>query len=191
MKIVDGEGSGAEVGVDSSHRMKALATNIPISLDATVDARGYSINSGVIALTSSTASGVLYYKHLEERPFIVQAALIGVSSAGTVTDVSTITIIKNPTTGTLISGASAVAINQNLDFSSSSALSSSIAYKGAEGNTVTDGDDVAILFHPAGGRLTTQVWAKLTKGNSIAIKIDTNTSSGTTNVYAGIVGHLE
>ena len=191
MKIVDGEGTGAEAGVDSNHRMKTLSTEIPVALDATSDSRGFGLNSGIIGLTSSTASGILYYKHLEDRPFIVQAALVGIGSAGTVTDASTITIIKNPTTGTLISGASAVDINQNLDFSSSSTLSSSLAYKGAEGSTVTDGDDIAILFHPAGSRLTTQVWAKLAKGNSIAIKIDTNTSAGTTNVYAGIVGHLE
>ena len=55
------------------------------------------------------------------------------------------TIIKNPSTGTLISGASAVAINSNINFGSSNTLSS-ITYKGAEGSTVTDGADYVTIF---------------------------------------------
>ena len=53
--------------------------------------------------------------------------------------------MKNLSTITLISGASAVAINSNRSFWSSNQLSS-ITYKGAEGSTLTDGADYVTRF---------------------------------------------
>ena len=104
---------------------------------------------------------------------------------------SEIKIVRNPTAGTLIDGATAVDMNQNRNFGSNNTLADSLAYKGAEGNTVTDGDDIIQFYTGAGSRLFASINLVLTKGSSIAVTIDTNTSSGTTNVYAALVLHLK
>lgn len=180
-----------KVGATARGQIKAFSVSETEAQEATELGDGYNINSGVIGLTSSTESGILYFKNGESRRFIVEAIAVGVGSAGTVTDVSQITLVKNPTGGTLISNATAVDINENRSFGSSNTLASSLAYKGAEGNTVTGGDDTLLFFQAAGGRLIADIQLELNPGNSIAVKIDTNTSSGTTNVYAAIIGHLK
>lgn len=180
-----------KVGATARGQIKAFSVSESEAQEATELGDGYNINTGVIGLTSSTESGVLYFKNGESRRFIVEAIAVGVGSAGTVTDVSQITLVKNPTGGTLISNATAVDINENRSFGSSNTVASSLAYKGAEGNTVTGGDDALLFFQPAGGRLIADIQLELNPGNSIAVKIDTNTSSGTTNVYAAVIGHLK
>jgi len=189
--IKDGTGNGFSAEVDEDKDLHTKATTETRALDRTHSGKSYNINTGTIALTSSTASGVLYFKNNESSNFIVEAIAVGVGSAGTTTEMSTITLIRNPTTGTLISGASAVSMNQNRNFANPASLSDSLSYKGAEGNTVTDGDAIAQFFQGAGGRLFAGIGFELQKGNSLAITIDTNTSSGTTNVYAALIGYLE
>lgn len=180
-----------KVGATARGQIKAFSVSESEAQEATELGDGYNINTGAIGLTSSTESGVLYFKNGESRRFIIEAIAVGVGSAGTVTDVSQITLIKNPTGGTLISNATPVDINENRSFGSSNSLASSLAYKGAEGNTVTGGDDAFLFFQAAGGRLIADIQLELNPGNSIAVKIDTNTSSGTTNVYAAVIGHLK
>lgn len=180
-----------KVGATSRGQIKAFSVSETEAQEATELGDGYNINTGVIGLTSSTESGVLYFKNGESRRFIVEAIDVGIGSAGTVTDVSQITLVKNPTGGTLISNATAADINENRSFGSSNTLASSLAYKGAEGNTVTGGDDALLFFQAAGGRLIADIELELNPGNSVAVKIDTNTSSGTTNVYAAVIGHLK
>jgi hypothetical protein len=190
--VIEGAGTGGyKVDVDSTGKMQTRSVTENENQWSTEIGDGYNINTGTIALTSSTESGVLYFKNNENKVFIVEAVAVGIGSAGTVTDSSIITLVRNPTSGTLISGATAVDMNQNRNFGSSNTLSDSLAYKGAEGSTVTDGDDALLFYQSAGGRLFASIGLELKKGNSIAIKIDTNTSSGTTNVYAAIVGHLK
>ena len=190
MTIQDGS-SGKSAAVDNKFRLKTTAVVETESLDATHDSRAYNINTGNISLTSSTVSRVLYFKNNEDSSFILEALAVGIGSAGTTTESSVITLIRNPTTGTLISGASAVAMNQNRNFGTSDTLSASLAYKGAEGNTVTDGDAIAQFFQSSGGRLFAGINFELQKGNSLAITVDTNTSSGTTIIYAALIGYLE
>lgn len=190
--VIEGAGTGGyKVEVDATGKMQSRSVIESENQWATEGGDGYNINTGTIALTTSTESGILYFKNNENKVFIVEAIAVGIGSAGTVTDSSVITVVRNPTAGTLISGATAVDMNQNRNFGSSNTLASSLAYKGAEGNTVTDGDDALMFYQAAGGRLFAEIGLELKKGNSMAIKIDTNTSSGTTNVYAAIVGHLK
>lgn len=187
--INDGTGKGNKAKV-SGNRLFVHGITEDESIHATEDGDSYNINTGTIGLTSTTASGVLYVKNNEDRDFTIRAIAVGISSAGTTTDMSTITLIRNPSTGTLISGATNVDMNQNKNFGSTKTLTVD-AYKGAEGNTVTNGDDIAQFFTPAGSRLFANIDFIIPKGNSIAITIDTNTSSGTTNVYAAVIGYLK
>lgn len=191
MILNSGAGKNYSAEVDVTNKLAVRSITESESVESTDLGNAYNINTGTIGLTSSTESAILYYKHNEDQPIIIEALAVGIGSAGTVTDSSVITLIKNPTTGTIISGASAVDMNENRNFSSSNTLLNSLAYKGAEGNTFTDGDDVGIFYQSAGGRLFASINFELRKGNSIGVKIDTNTSSGTTNVYAALVAFLK
>jgi hypothetical protein len=166
--------------------MKAVTSTVEDESVAVGD--GYNINTGLISLTTSTASGVLYIKNNESKNLIIKTVVPFVGSAGTTTESTIMTVIKNPTTGTLISGASAVDMNENRDFGSPNSLTVD-AYKGAEGNTVTDGTDVAIVGFT--GRAAVPLGIRVRKGNSIAFTLDTNTSSGTTIAYLAAICYLE
>ena len=177
--------------VDDSFRLLTRSVTESEAQSATEEGDAFNLNTGIIALSSSTESAIAYYLHNEDNAFIVEAIVVGVGSAGTTTDVSTITLIRNPTAGTIVSGAAVGDINQNRNFGASKQLSDSTFLKGVEGNAFSNGADFALFFQATGGRLAVPLNIELNKGDSIGIKIDTNTTSGTTNVYAAILGHLK
>lgn len=184
--IKDGKGTGNTSKV-RGNRLFTHSISEAENLHATEKGDGYNLNTGTIALTSSTESGVMYLKNNEDQDFIVESIAVGIGSAGTVTDSSIITLVRNPTS---VSFSAAVDINQNRDFGSNKTLTADV-FKGAEAATITGGDDLALFYQAAGGRLFAAIDFVLQKGNSLAIKVDTQTSSGTTNVYAAIIGHLK
>jgi hypothetical protein len=184
--IGDGTGTGnaAKVG---GKRLFTHAITETEPVHATTEGDAYNINTGDIALTSSTASSILYLKNNEDRDMVIEAIAVGVGSAGTTTDVTKVTVIRNPTS---VSYSTAVDMNQNRNFGSSKTLTAD-AYKGAEGATTTGGNNIIQFYMGAGTRLFAPINILLTKGSSMAIEADTNTSSGTTNVYAAIVCYLK
>lgn len=189
IEIRDGKGTGNRSKV-SGNRLFTHSVVETEAIHATAVGDSYNINTGSVSLTSTTASGILYVKNNENRDLVIEAVACGLGNAGTVSDVASIVLVRNPTGGTLISNATAVSMNQNRNFGSSKTLTIN-AYKGAEGSTVTGGNDIAQFFAAAGSRLFAEVNMILTKGDSIAVKIDTNTTLGTTNVYAAILCHLK
>ena len=53
-------------------------------------------------------------------------------------------MLRNPTAGTIVSGASAVAMNANRNFGSANTATAAI-YSGKVGGTLTGGTDLGIL----------------------------------------------
>ena len=193
--IVKNPTNGDAMLVDSRGRAQVKSTSQTKTQDATDNGYSFNINTGTIGLTSTTASGVFYFKN-DESPingksnFIVDAIAVGFEG-GTTTGAAYIKVIKNPTGGTLISGATAVDMAVNRNFGSSNELSSNtLAYKGAEGLTVTGGTDAA-LFYETGTRGYYTLDLVLPKGSSLAITIDPQVSAGTRNVYVALIGHRE
>jgi len=194
MNIQDGTGTSYQAKVDKRNQLHTFSVIESVVEDAVLKGQAYNINTGAIGLTSSTASAVLYFKNNEapvngESAFFVDAIAVGIDSAGTTASMSDITIVRNPTAGTIVSGATEVDIHANRNFGSSEVLVDSIIYKGAEGNTLTDGDDYAIFKQAAGTRGYYTLNTLLERGSSIGVKIDTQTTSGTTNVYVALIGH--
>jgi hypothetical protein len=192
-QIQDGTGSGKRVKVDSNNQLHTTSITRSNTQDATIKGNSYNINTGDIGLTSTTESAVLYFKSDEapvngETAFVVDAIAIGIDSLGTTSGMAKITIVKNPTAGTIVTNAVAVDMNENRNFGSSNSLDS-IIYKGVEGDTFTDGTDIAQFYQSAGSRGFYTLDFDLPKGSSIGVKIDTQTSSGTTNIYAAVIGH--
>jgi hypothetical protein len=184
--LKDGTGTGNTAKV-SGNRMFSHTITESEGVHATEKGDAFNINTGTIGLTSTTASGVFFLQNNDARDLIIEAIAVGIGSAGTVTDSSEIKVIQNPTS---VDFSTDVDMNANRNFGSSKTLSS-LAYKGVEGSTVTGGTEVALFYQAKGGRLFAPIDLVLTKGDSLAITIDTQTTSGTTNIYAAAVTYLK
>jgi len=186
--IKDGQGKGYGMGVNSEHRALVHSVTETESEHATEFGKGYNINTGNITL--SAATGCLYFKNNETEDFVLDAIAVGMGS-GTLSDSAEITVILNPTTGTLISTATAVDMNGNKNGGSANTLSASLAYKGASGATITDGAQFALLYQTAASREFYKLGIIIPNGKSVAIKIDPKLSSGTMKAYVAFVSHLK
>ena len=184
--IVDAyTGNTAAVSSDFKLRTRSISeTRIQHSVELGL---AYNINSGDIASMATGESAILYFKNGEEVDFSVDAIAIGIKDA-TGSDIHTVTVVRNPTAASF---SSAVDMNQNRNFGSANSLTNSLVYKGADSATLTGGDDMAQFYMNESGRLFANVDFVLPKNKSIGIKLDLNLSSGTTTVYAAIIGHQE
>jgi hypothetical protein len=192
-QIQDGTGRGYLTKVDANNQMHTTSIQRTATQDSTRKGNSYNINTGTIGLTSTTESGILYFKNEEapvngETSFVIDALAIGIDNQGTQAGACVITVVRNPTGGTLVSNAVDVDQNSNRNFGSSNTLSS-LSYKGVEGDTVTGGSNIAQFYQNAGTRGYYTLDFEIPKGSSFAIKIDTQTTAGTTDVYAAIIGH--
>ena len=183
--------SGTLATVDNKNRLHTLSVSQGDNEVATEEGKSYNINSGLITLTSASESGVLYFKYNEEDSFHINSivVILGPSTGGSSTDTTHIRVYKNPTSGTLISGATAADINSNRDFGSSATLSSSLTYKGGEGLTITDGSSHIESLVSPGARVALPIDELLRKGNSIAVSYEPNDSNTSMKVMCAIVGH--
>lgn len=191
MTIKNGVGDGTLARVDSNNQLHVFALTEDEQNAAAEKGQLYNINTGAIALTGSSDSAVLYFKNNEgaingESNIIITSVIFGLyGRSATVTDSATATIIRNPTAGTIVDNATAVSMNSNSNFGSSNTLDSLI-YKGADGYTLTDGTDHAIVLLPEGRTAVPELNIDLAKGSSLGIKIDLNTSGGA-NAYVAVV----
>lgn len=180
-----------EMLVDATGRAQTRTVSESEAQEAVEKGDGFNINSGKMALTTTTESGVLYFKNNTDRAFIIEFVAVGIGSAGTTSDLTDITFVLNATAGTLISGATNADIVENRNTGSNKTLDDSLVYKGAEGNTITDGSDYIYIMQPAGTRQQYNISTEIQKGGSFAVKMDTQTTAGTTNVYVAVIGHLK
>jgi sRNA-binding regulator protein Hfq len=138
-QIQDGTGKGNLAKVDSNQRLYTNAvTREEVELSIFLG-NGYNINTGLITITNAGVdNGVWYLKNNGTDDVVIHEMLIILgTSTGGVGD-GTLKVFRNPTTGTLISGALAVEANVNRNFSSSNAMEV-LTYKGVTAATVTDG----------------------------------------------------
>jgi hypothetical protein len=190
--IEDGSGGGNVAKVSTQNRLYTEAISIDQEVQANRDGNAYNINTGIINLTNATDTPVLYFKNNENKDAIITAVVIGLfnSTGGSSTaDVYT-TFIMNPSTGTIISGASNVDIISNRNAGSGNTLDAN-AYKGATGNTMTDGRDHVIVRITPGSRSFIGINEIIPKGKSFGVKIKPPTSNTSMNIYAAIICHLD
>lgn len=178
--------------IDSTGAALTRSTNQSRAQEATFKGESFNISTGIINLTTAGSSGLFYYKHFEDSPLEIDEILLGLEDNGTDSNpTSLMTITKNPTAGTLISTATAVDHLINRNFSSVAALDNSLAYKGAEGHTVTDGT-VYDEEYVSGGRNTFYPDVVLKKGNSITIQLDLQVNAALDlDVYVSLFCHLK
>ena len=184
-QILDGTGDGYLVKVTSENRLLTDSVTLSQSSNSSFTGDSYNVNTGVINLTSANKSAVFYMKNNEgEKNMVIDALfyLIGNSTGGS--GDMLITVLRNPTAGTIIDGASDMEMaGVNRNFGSAKTITGNF-YKGAEGNTFTNGDKVIeSIFNQSATRAAINVGAIiLTPGSSIGIDITPATSNTSLDV---------
>lgn len=193
MIIENGVGDATKARVDKNNQIHVFAVTEDEQNSAAEKGQLYNINTGIIPLTGTSDSAVLYLKNNEspingESNFIITTIIFGLyTRSTTVTDSATATIIRNPTAGTIVDNATVAPMKSNANFGSSNTLDSLI-FKGADGYTLTDGTDHAIVLLTEGRTTAPELNIDLAKGSSLGIKVDLNTSGGA-DFYCAVVGY--
>ena len=190
--ILDGSGNNFRAKVNSSQQLETKAVSISEAVEANRNGDAYNVNTGYITLTNGTDTPVMYLKNNETKNLVVEAIAIGieVSTGGASTESNRITVIRNPKTGTIISGATAVDVNSNRNYTNASSLTVD-AFKGATGNTMTDGDNHLLINPGTGPRGLFTINEILPTGATIGIKFKPQASNTSVNVYAAIICYLQ
>lgn len=190
--IIDGEGNGNVAGVNARKRLKVQAINESVIFDATDRADSYTVNSGPVTLTTANESAVLYLKTNEDQPLHITEIIIGLqpTTGGTAVTAPTISVVRNPSTGTIVSNATAADITSNRNYGSSKQLTADV-FKGVEGATVTNGTEHLFISCNAGSRVVVPVDEVLTKGDSIAVLVTPQASNTNMIVYAALPCYLK
>lgn len=188
--IKDGGGTGYLAKVNANQRLYTQTVSIDENLQATKLGKSFNINTGVITLTNDAETPILYIKNNETQDLHITAFALGIGITDGTATIPKITIIRNPTAGTITSGTD-VDINSNRNYGSSNTLSVT-AKKGATGSTMTGGENHIIFFQVEKGRLFAIIDEILTTSSSLGIKFDPQTTSNTSlDVYAALICHIE
>ena len=192
MAIIEDGASGRTARVNSDNTLATHSINITEAEHASDLGQSYNVNSGLITLTSAAESGVLYFKSNENINVHIDSFIIilGPSTGGSATDTTQVRVYSDPTAGTLISGAVNADTVQNRNVGSSATLDA-LTYKGATGNTITDGTILLESLVSPGSRAVFNIDITVPKGKAIAISYEPNDSNTSMKVMAAFACHIE
>lgn len=181
VKIKSGS-TGKVAKVDEHKRLHVDAITFGRSEQEVELGNGYNINTGIINLTSANKSGILYFKNTEDFDIVITSIFYILGNSNSNGD-TLVTILKNPTTGTVISDAVVCEMDSvNRNFGSSFTLKdNSVSYSGGEAKTFTDGTKVIESIVQSAKRTVVNVGdIVLPKGSSIGF--DVTPPSGNTSI---------
>jgi len=189
-QIKDGAGTAVLAAVNSEQQLLTRSTTVGSEIFFNEKGDAYNLNTGVINLTNATETPVFYLKNNEENDMIISGVVIGIwASDGDGLDMLS-TFIRNPTTGTIISSTPTnVDINSNRNYGSSNTLKADV-YKGATGDTMTDGDDHVLVRVSEESRNFIGINEILPKGSSFGVKLTPPTSNTSMNCYVAVICYL-
>lgn len=191
IQIVNGR-NGNTAEVDDTFRLRGRNISEPEIHHASELGYTYNVNSGSVNLTSANESMILYIKNTENYDFYIMNLIIniGVSTLGS-GDVI-VNMYKNPTGGTIISGALSADINQNWNTGSTNTFDS-VTYKGVEGATQTGGIKFFSTIVSTPSRTAIPIdKIIIPKGRSVVVGVDApalNTSMNVQVTARGFVAH--
>jgi hypothetical protein len=190
MKIQDGTGSGHNAKIDANNRVHTQSVTETESLHSAEIGSAYNISSGSISFTADGT--LLYIKNNEDNDMVVEAIALGNDGGGTYTSSlrPSISIIRNPTAGDLITDATAASHVINRNFGSSKEVNAD-TFKGKSGGTVTGGDTLGIFQSSQSGRDFFTINMVIPKGSSIAFQANNGLASGTAVMYCAAIVFLK
>ena len=186
--IQDGTGTKVKLKVTSANRALVQAVTITEEDDAITRGEGFQIASGPVSFTAATTTGILYIKNNDDRDFVLDRAVLILGSAiGAASDQDwTFTVLRNPTLGTTITNELNAGISNS---NHGSANTPSVdAYRGLEGDTITDGTGAAQPIKQSIDRIILPLGRRLPKGTTIGFNITPPT--GVTSTKALVVTHF-
>lgn len=185
--IQDGTGTKLKLKVTNANRALVQSVVITEEDDAITRGEGYQIASGTQSFTGATETGVLYIKNNDDRDFVLDRAVLILGSAvgAGSTDDWAFTVLRNPTAGTTITNESNAGISNSNHGSAN--IPSVDAYKGSEGDTITDGSGATQPIKQSIDRIILPLGRRLSKGTTIGFKI--TPPAGTTSTKALVVTH--
>ena len=173
MQINDGAGFGYSAAVLSNHRLLVDSDSREAITTASLNGQAFRFVTGLITLTSASASAVMYLKNNEVDNLVLSEIVVRMNqSTGGASGVGLWEVLRNPTAGTIISGAVVLASRLNTNFGSTATISVD-GFKGTEGNTFTDGaiyDSINGLAVPQRAFLIETAGIVVPRGASIGIR---------------------
>jgi hypothetical protein len=139
--LIENGGGGQQswAKVDTNNRLHTETVSREVLTEAVFKGEAFNFNTGAITLTTGNESALGYLAYNGDVPFVVTEILFIIGAAtGTLSTEGIAKIYRNPTGGTIVSGAVPVETAANRDFSSSITVTGDM-FKGAEGNTLTGG----------------------------------------------------
>lgn len=189
MAVVEsGSGNGKSLAVNGRLEAAVFSVSETEGQAATEAGDAYNINTGDISSISSGDASLIYFLNDEQEGIIIESIAIGLRGFTGLSDMATITIVRNPTGGDLITDETAVDMNANRNFGNAQTLkATSVAYKGKNSGTITGGDSIVQIYANNNSRVFTSINLELLRGSSIAIKVDSDATAGT--AYAALIIH--
>ena len=190
--IIQDAATGKTARVNLDNTLAVHSISISEAEHASDLGQSYNVNSGLITLTNAAESGVIYFKNNENENIHIDSIIIilGPSTGGVTTDTTRVRIYSDPTTGTLISTALAADIVQNRNIGATYALTADV-YKGAEGNTITDGANLLESLLSPGNRVAFGLDLTLPKGKAIGVSLEPNDSNTSMKCMVAFNCHIE
>jgi hypothetical protein len=152
----------------------------------------FNLNTGDITLTSAAKTTVFYFKNNEDIDYHLTSFIYNLgSSTGGSGDVK-LDVIKNPTTGDIITNANDAEMISNINYGSSNTLDADV-YKGATGETVVNGD-ISISTRSANstGRILIALGiVVIPKGASVAIDYTPPSGNTSQTIQVAASGYLK
>ena len=190
MAHIEDPSTGYKASVTKRNELKTFAVTESESEFANTKGDVYNINSGEITSLSAGDASLIYFYNDEDVDYVLSAVAVGIRGFTGLSDMATVTIIRNPTGGDLISDATAASINSNSNFGSSRTTSTgTLVYKGKAAGTISGGADHAIIYIGNNSRVFATIPIEIPKGSAIAVKIDSDATAR--SAYCALVGYFK
>lgn len=176
--ISDGTGTGRQAKVDSENKLEtsSITTNL-FTHTSEIKGQSYLVVSDFISLTTTGSfNGILYIKNTSTTQNL---HIQSIRTCSTETASVQQRLIKNPTTGTLISDANAGG-KVNANFSSNNIFPGNVYAASGDGKTVTDGTNFTQFINRSPGHSIQEYTGAIVLGPSDSIALTAKPSAATT-----------
>ena len=181
--LKDGKGRGFSAGVNSSNRLLTNSITLSEEIAAGQEGLSFAFSSQLVSFTSATASAILFLKNTSETDLIVDRARVMLGTVTGGTGDWTLTFLRNPTAGTIVTNALTAGITNVNHGSSQEPVGSFL--RGVQGDTLTDGTGANFPVKSTGdNQLVFDLFRVLPTGASIGVRLTppTGTTAATANV---------
>lgn len=181
-QIEDGTSGGPRAKVDTDNKLHVQSLSIPYDDFAVLAGDSFGISSGIVNLTGSTRTDLLYFKNEDNFDIVLNQFDIGIgASTGGVNKDWQFVVISNPQDqGTLVNPL--FVVNNNVG---SSKILNLTGATGTNGTTVTGGIPFSILVAGEGSVIRDQN-VVIPPGGSFAVGFTPPSGNTSANVIIGI-----